>query len=133
MAFVYAALIAYVVNQYQSHAGAARIGGDEFVIMYHLDFVEADIHGLARRILHDITEPFALGNRMFRPSVSIGIAFAPQHASTLKELMRVADSAMYRAKEAGGNRFVVADEGSGSGKNCDGRVENSPGVASVGI
>ncbi len=94
----------------QSHAGAARIGGDEFVIMYHLDFAEADIHGLARRILRDISEPFALvEDTMFSPSVSIGIALAPQHASTIKELLRVADSAMYRAKEAGGNQFSIAD------------------------
>ncbi len=92
----------------QSHAGAARIGGDEFVIMYHLDFAETEIHGLARRILHDISEPFVLGDAMFRPSVSIGIALAPQHGSTIKQLVRVADSAMYRAKKAGGNRFVVA-------------------------
>ncbi len=92
----------------QSHAGAARIGGDEFVIMYHLDSAESEIHGLARRILHDISEPFTLGDATFRPSVSVGIALAPEHAATIKELLRVADSAMYRAKEAGGNRFVVA-------------------------
>ena len=93
----------------QSHAGAARIGGDEFVIMYHLDSVESEIHGLARRILRDISQPFALGGTMFRPSVSIGISFAPQHGSSIKELLRVADAAMYRAKEDGGNQFAVAN------------------------
>ncbi len=83
----------------QSHAEAARIGGDEFVIMYHLDSAESEIHELAERILHDISEPLALNNTIFKPSVSIGVALAPQHATKIKELLHLADKAMYSAKK----------------------------------
>jgi len=73
------------------------------------------IHELAERILHDISEPLALNNTIFKPSVSIGVALAPQHATKIKELLHLADKAMYSAKKAGGGQFVVANE-SANGK-----------------
>lgn len=87
----------------------ARIGGDEFIIVYHLDASARGLDKLSRRILHEITQPTMLADRSFTPSVSIGIALAPAHASKIKDLVRVADVAMYQAKKAawqqGGNRL----------------------------
>lgn len=88
----------------------ARIGGDEFIIVYHLDASARGLDKLSRRILHEITQPTMLADRSFTPSVSIGIALAPAHASKIKDLVRVADVAMYQAKKAGGNRVEIASD-----------------------
>jgi len=87
---------------------AARIGGDEFIIVYHLDAGATGIEELGQRILHEISMPMDLSGKPFKPSVSIGIAIAPQHATKIKDLVRVADAAMYRRKKAGGNGVYFA-------------------------
>ncbi|MCP5445585.1 MAG: diguanylate cyclase [Chromatiaceae bacterium] len=86
----------------------ARIGGDEFIIVYHLDAKSTGIEALSQRILHEISLPMELAGKTFQPSVSIGIALAPKHAAKIKDLVRVADVAMYQAKKAGGSRAVIA-------------------------
>lgn len=88
-------------------AGTARIGGDEFIVLYRLD-ARASVESLAARILESAVAPIDIGGREYRPSISIGIALAPTHANTLDALLHHADAAMYEAKGAGGNRFVVA-------------------------
>ena len=93
----------------QTQVEAARIGGDEFVVMYHLTSDGSEIEKLAERMLEVITESMTLGGESFSPSVSIGIALAPKHATVVEDLLRVADAAMYRAKKKGGCQFVVAD------------------------
>jgi len=50
-----------------------------------------------------------LGEDPFQPSVSIGIALPPRHGEGIEELMQLADSAMYQAKQAGGNRCRIAE------------------------
>ena len=93
----------------QGQLEAARIGGDEFIIMYQITPNDSDIKKLAGRVLARLTEPMQLDNKTFKPSVSIGIALAPQDATKIEELVSVADSAMYRAKHAGGNRYHIAN------------------------
>ncbi len=93
----------------QGQLEAARIGGDEFIIMYHMEPNDTDIKKLAGRVLSTLTEPMQLYNKSFKPSVSIGIALAPQDATKIEELVSVADSAMYMAKHAGGNRYHISN------------------------
>jgi diguanylate cyclase (GGDEF)-like protein len=84
---------------------ACRLGGDEFVILLP-DIAEDDAITIARRIIADISEPFA-----FAPSaqigVSIGIAAAPRDGTTADELLSAADRAMYEAKRRGKGGFVI--------------------------
>lgn len=87
---------------------AARIGGDEFIALYRLDR-SAAIEPLAARIRDALMAPMELDGRRYQPSVSIGVAVAPDSGVDLDGLLRAADAAMYRAKKAGGGRFVVAD------------------------
>jgi diguanylate cyclase (GGDEF)-like protein len=94
----------------QTQVEAARIGGDEFIIMYHMDSRDAEIEILAQRVLNTLTAPMLLGDAQFKPSVSIGIALAPRHATRIEDLMSLADTAMYKAKQAGGNRYKISDE-----------------------
>ncbi len=84
----------------------ARLGGDEFLIMVEsasLDIVRAT----AQRILERMQQPFALKCSEVYSSCSIGIAMFPQHGSSLEELVRSADTAMYVAKEEGRRTYRV--------------------------
>ncbi len=90
---------------------AARLGGDEFVVVL-ADLARAeDAATVARKILQAIAEPILLEGRSLTVSASIGAAIFPQDGSSYATLLRNADSAMYRAKEAGRAcyRFYTAD------------------------
>lgn len=90
---------------------AARIGGDEFVVLQagcvHAD--EAEL--LGRRIGRAILTPFDLDGREVTIATSIGIAVAPGDAGTPETWLAAADAALYRAKARGRNRIVMAADG----------------------
>ncbi|HYA72847.1 MAG TPA: EAL domain-containing protein [Roseiarcus sp.] len=93
-------------------AGAvARLGGDEFaVIMASLD-LPSDAAALATRIGETIRAPFHLDGHEIAADVSIGISLAPNYSSESQELLRMADVALYEAKNngRGSYRFFRAD------------------------
>jgi len=77
-----------------------RLGGDEFVIYLHGgDAVVAE--SVVRRILDDMLKPFMLDSMGFSIQCSIGMALYPQDGATLDDLIKQADTAMYRVKERG--------------------------------
>lgn len=77
-----------------------RLGGDEFVVYLH--GAGATIaENVARRILDDMLRPFMLDDMGFSIQCSIGIALYPQDGKTLDDLIKQADTAMYRVKELG--------------------------------
>ncbi|MCZ2804359.1 EAL domain-containing protein [Modestobacter sp. VKM Ac-2983] len=85
-----------------------RLGGDEFVVLCR----DCDVDGalaLAERFQSTFDEPFDLGERVTRLTVSIGVATAPGEDPGLRstDLVRDADLAMYAAKAAGRNRVRV--------------------------
>ena len=95
---------------------AARLGGDEFVVLYQAPANELDADAIAHRLLEAVTQPLELEGRTFRPKVSIGVACGSARTPDIRSLMRAADRAMYRAKEAGGNRITClepAESGAG--------------------
>lgn len=77
-----------------------RLGGDEFVIYLH-GASEAVAEHTVRRILEDMIAPFTLDDMGFSVQCSVGIALYPQDGNTLDELIKQADTAMYRVKERG--------------------------------
>lgn len=84
----------------------ARLGGDEFAVL-QTDVVDPrDCAKLAYRMLDAMSAPFDLGGQQVFMGVSIGIALCPQNAGERQELMRLADLALYRAKQGGRNRFA---------------------------
>ena len=89
----------------------ARLGGDEFVAIMPCVTEPPTMSVVARRILARLAEPFDLPGGSGRIAASIGIAFYPEDATDTGRLMRAADTAMYRAKEAGRNTFVFATPG----------------------
>jgi diguanylate cyclase (GGDEF)-like protein/hemerythrin-like metal-binding protein/PAS domain S-box-containing protein len=91
---------------------AARFGGDEFVILLpDIAKAEESLY-VAERIRSALSEPFETGDgRRLQISSSIGIALFPDHADDERELLRVGDEAMYRAKNEGRDRIeLIAPE-----------------------
>ncbi len=87
----------------------ARLGGDEFAVMLPQPVDEFLARRVADRLLSMIGEPVYLGHQQVFPSASIGIAFAEANTDT-RDLIRRADTAMYRAKADGRGRHAVFDE-----------------------
>jgi diguanylate cyclase (GGDEF)-like protein len=83
----------------------ARLGGDEFgIIQTHMNEPGASAV-LGQRILDALTEPFEIGGVAVTIGCSIGIAHAPQDGADRGTLMRLADTALYQAKNEGRNRY----------------------------
>jgi len=83
----------------------ARMGGDEFTIILEGVLSERNILVVATRITESIAVPFELKGQHISIGVSIGITIYPQDDHSIDELLKHADTAMYRAKQQGGNAF----------------------------
>jgi len=88
----------------------ARLGGDEFVVLQVVGDDRNAIDRLAREILETMAQPLTIDGNEFAPSTSIGIAIAPQDGEDGGTLLRNADLALYRAKEAGRGTFAFFEE-----------------------
>ncbi len=88
---------------------AARIGGDEFVVVLEGMRGVDDAVTVAERLLAVLSEPYRIGAHAVQSSASIGIVTADHAAATADEVLRNADTAMYEAKRAGRGRCVVFD------------------------
>jgi diguanylate cyclase (GGDEF)-like protein/PAS domain S-box-containing protein len=85
----------------------ARIGGDEFVaVLADLERPE-DCEPALERLLQAAADPVSIRASTLQVSVSIGVAFYPQDGADADLLLRQADQAMYAAKQAGRNRFLM--------------------------
>jgi diguanylate cyclase (GGDEF)-like protein len=86
---------------------AARLGGDEFALL--IEGVDSAIEAehVARRVLDVLREPFTVSGTSVIVRASLGIAVADNSDANAASLMRQADVAMYVAKGAGRNRYVL--------------------------
>lgn len=83
----------------------ARWGGDEFTILLSEISHSRDASVVARRILNSLKKPFQILDYHLYASLSIGIAIYPQDGDNPDTLLKNADIALYRTKEAGGNYY----------------------------
>jgi diguanylate cyclase (GGDEF)-like protein len=83
----------------------ARLGGDEFVVVTKTDFDKATLARIADRIVLALAEPFFVQDRRLVISASVGIGICPSDGGAVSLLLRAADLAMYRAKDAGRGTF----------------------------
>jgi len=86
---------------------AARIGGDEFIVILNDLPGSAQAEAAAERAIAAIAAPIALPDGAVTVTASIGIALYPDHAADVAGLRRCADAAMYAAKSAGRNRAAL--------------------------
>lgn len=85
----------------------ARLGGDEFILLCDQMMTEVDVREIASRVVHALAEPFDNGAVTFGLSASVGAVVTDDPQTDASWLLKSADSAMYRAKEGGRNRFEV--------------------------
>src|SRR5579875_857956 len=88
----------------------ARLGGDEFSVLLEGIRHPHKAGRIAERIINELNAPFRLASKELFTSTSIGVALAAPHYHSPDELLRDADSAMYRAKADGRHRYVVFDD-----------------------
>lgn len=83
----------------------ARMGGDEFnVLIDSLTQIE-NLIDIAEKLIHAFKEPFSVEGHLLYTTLSIGIALSPDDGMTTESLLKNADTAMYRAKNEGRNRY----------------------------
>ncbi|HEV8689085.1 MAG TPA: EAL domain-containing protein [Ideonella sp.] len=86
--------------------GVCRLGGDEFAVIIDDDSQREQVEAVAGKLVEVLAAAYRLGDRNAPPvSASIGACLYPDEADDRDSLMRHADSAMYRAKERGKNRY----------------------------
>ncbi len=105
-------LLQLVADRLREESGsadlAARIGGDEFVVLCE-GRSRAELIGLGERLIARISEPYACGpDAPAVVSVSVGIAQRPEHGDDMTSLLQAADRALYRSKSMGKGRCTLA-------------------------
>lgn len=90
---------------------AARIGGDEFVILLPAIETQQDAGKVGEKILSALNRPFMLAGHTLNISGSIGVAVYPEHGKDEKLLVKSADIAMYHAKKNGRNNVKMYQPG----------------------
>lgn len=98
-------LAKFNTNQSDMNLGISRLGGDEFTVLLNNISSEDNAAATAERILEAMKDSFHVEGHEITVTPSVGIAIAPRDASTVEELLKLADTAMYHAKKAGRNTF----------------------------
>ncbi|MFD2262650.1 putative bifunctional diguanylate cyclase/phosphodiesterase [Lacibacterium aquatile] len=89
----------------------ARLGGDEFAVIQNPVNSDVDVKALVKRIISSLSEPMVIEGYRVQVGVSVGIARFPEDATEADEIIRAADTAMYRVKAAGRNSYrLYSDE-----------------------
>jgi len=94
----------------------ARIGGDEFVLIFEgvaqqgVGLTE-EIHRLCAKVLIELSVPINLDTQQVRIGSSLGVAVFPDHAVSMDTLIHIADLAMYDAKRSGNNQYRLGRSG----------------------
>ncbi len=89
----------------------ARYGGDEFTLLPEGPCDYERVVSIARRVLDLFEQPFEIGGQQVFSSASLGIVLGRPDYESPDQVLRDADTAMYRAKAAGKSGYVVFDEG----------------------
>jgi diguanylate cyclase (GGDEF)-like protein/PAS domain S-box-containing protein len=87
----------------------ARLAGDEFVIVLEGLNTRIDVETIGAKIVLAIAAPTTISGVGILVTTSIGIAYEQSAASAPKDILANADAALYRAKHAGRNRYIVFD------------------------
>ncbi len=85
----------------------SRIGGDEFIVLLPYVDEEKDVVAVAKKLIAVLQERWELGEKSFFTTTSVGISIYPDHSEDVDTLIKFADTAMYKAKENGRNRYQL--------------------------
>ncbi|MBF6329639.1 diguanylate cyclase domain-containing protein [Nocardia transvalensis] len=103
-------LLTAVANRLATHAlGAmtARVGGDEFVVLFTPPCDAVRVATIVETMLSALSEPIPVDDHLLRVSACIGAVVTPVANADAEKLLDAADAGLYRAKAAGPNRWVL--------------------------
>ena len=104
-------LLAKVSGRLQELMGentsCGRLGGDEFAVVIRDASDNSVVERLARKIIARISQPYDVDHHTLYVGASVGSALGPRDGSTVEELMRNADLALYQAKDDGGGEHYA--------------------------
>jgi diguanylate cyclase (GGDEF)-like protein/PAS domain S-box-containing protein len=109
------ALLKQVATRLEATVGkygrVGRLGGDEFQVVIPGKHPSEDLAALAKRIISNLSEAYAIEGHRVVIGASIGVALAPDDGVTSEAIIRNADLALYAAKDGGRGRhhFYAAD------------------------
>ena len=88
----------------------ARVGGDEFLIIATEIISAENVVQIAEKIIQTVSQPIIFHNQGAVVNTSIGIALFPEHSEDMDTLIKLADEAMYKVKNAGKNNFRFVND-----------------------
>ncbi|TFV98579.1 GGDEF domain-containing protein [Oxalobacteraceae bacterium OM1] len=97
-----------IAAQLRAEEFAARMGGDEFLIVRSRLHSVEQAQQLAERLVAALNAPYAIHEHVLQVGASIGVAVGLAESDSLDALMNLADSALYEVKAAGGAAFRLA-------------------------
>lgn len=97
-----------LVNVLRTSDTVSRYGGDEFLILLNNIADDKDIGKLAEKLMMVVREPIIVAGQEFSLTTSIGVSVYPFDGRDIDTLIRHADTAMYKAKENGKNKYVIS-------------------------
>lgn len=114
----------------RSGDSVARIGGDEFVLVFEDLSTADDLNVLLERLWQSLQQPIVIGDVSIQINVSLGVSLYPSHAQASGEqLLRLADQAMYQVKVRKGQRsswWALAQPGATESTAADSAVPAAP-------
>lgn len=99
-----------VKNCLREADSVSRLAGDEFTVLLQEITDNKDAAAVANRIIESFARPFELDGHVLNVTTSVGISLFPADGQGRSELLKNADTAMYRAKTLGKNRFEFYQE-----------------------
>jgi diguanylate cyclase (GGDEF)-like protein len=100
-----------------------RQGGDEFAVVQRYRGGVEETVALANRIITALTEIFHVEGHQVSIGTSVGIALAEEAATTIEDLIKSADLALYRAKSDGGSTYRLFEAGMDEEMRCRRQLE----------
>jgi diguanylate cyclase (GGDEF)-like protein len=97
------------VARFDGECTLARLGGDEFTVLLAGVRTVADARAIAERLVAAVSAPFELEGRQVVVSISLGVVMADPRYQRADDMVRDADTAMYRAKDRGKARCEIFD------------------------
>src|SRR5699024_2592316 len=100
-----------LTNFFRENDIISRIGGDEFIVFINDNIEEDNLIEKLNEILNNIRKDLKYYYKNYGLSTSIGVAYKNKQNSTYEKLYKEADSALYKAKNLGKDRFYINNIG----------------------
>ncbi|MCA1907199.1 MAG: diguanylate cyclase [Magnetospirillum sp.] len=101
----------------------SRVGGDEFVVVIEEISRSAEAALVAKKIIDALSRPVDFQGHACQVGASIGVALFPQDGTSIEEVCKAADLAMYRVKHSGRNGYCFYSDSSGQVLSADAEID----------